>query len=585
MRMMNNRPPFYILFSILLILMTGCAPLGSPTSSPESASTSNTPAVSETLSASYYYLESRIHIKDKEYQKAIISLENALGKDPGSIEIMRDLIRLYLRQKNETKALALSESMIKDYPNNVDGLLLFVQLKKDKIDDAQLKEILNRVLKLDPDNKETFLRLGKIYMEEEKLPEALDLFQQMVKRFPDYYVAWFYLGEAYFNHEKYDLAKTQFNKSIELEPDLVEPRFQLIEIYSRIKSNDSQKKIFDTYNEILEIEKENLRAQLGLALYYFKHKNAEKTDQFFSKLGKKVESNSRFSMVIYDEYISKKKFEDALILLTQLLKITPGNSTLNFFAGLAYEAIEDYDTAISYYSEIKADHPQYKKSILSIAFLYKEIGKENIAIEYLEGKHKELPKDIDIITYLASFYENDKKYEAAMALLKEALKGSSDNTSLLFRLGAVQDKAGLNTDSINTMKKILEIDPKDASALNYIGYTYADQGIKLDEALDLIKKANEIKPGDGYITDSLGWVYFKKGDFQNAILHLKNAAEITNYETIISDHLGDAYLENNQLKDALETYKKAIANAKESDADKVIEINEKIKVVQKKINE
>ncbi|MCD4675020.1 MAG: tetratricopeptide repeat protein, partial [Desulfobacula sp.] len=215
----------------------------------------------------------------------------------------------------------------------------------------------------------------------------------------------------------------------------------------------------------------------------------------------------------------------------------------------------------------------------------KKLGEKQTAMNYLENKHETLPKDIDIIIYLASFYENDKNYEKAISLFKKGLVDSPENTSLLFRLGAVQDKAGLKTESLGTMKKIIEIDPKDASALNYLGYSYADQGILLDEALLLIKKAYELKPDDGYITDSLGWVYYKKGDYTKAVEYLEKAAELTSFETIISDHLGDAYQKTNQLNKALDAYKKALSNAKDSDEKKVVELKKKIKAVQKKIND
>jgi len=442
-------------------------------------------------------------------------------------------------------------------------------------------ETLNRILLLDPKNQETFLRLGKLYMETKNTAEALILFKKMVEQFPDYYVAWFYLGEVYMTENQYALAKTQFLKAIELEPDLVEPRFQLIKIYSIKNTKENKKKILETYKEILEIEPDNHRALLGMALHYYRTNMKKEAQSLFMELGQDVESDSRLVMVAFDEYISGKKYKDAIIVFSQLLKADPENSTLNFFTGMAYEAIDDFKNAISYYLKINPDHAQYKKTILSIAYLYKQVGEEETALNFLENKYKAFPKDIDIITYLASFYEKDTHYEKAISLLKKGLEDSPENTSLLFKLGAVQDKAGLKEDSINTMKKVIEIDPKDASALNYLGYTYADQGIKLDEALLLIKRAYEIRPDDGYIIDSLGWVYYQQGNYEKAVEYLEKAAEITSFETIISDHLGDAYHKANQLEKALNTYKKALSNAKEEDKKIVTELKKKIEALEK----
>ena len=543
----------------------------------------------ENLSSNYYYLESRIYIKNNEYQKAVDSLIKALAKDPDSFILTRDLSRLYLRQNKEEKALELAEKLVLQNPDNVDGLLLFVQLKKDTMDEKELVDILNKILELDPENKETFLRLGKIYMEGKNHSEALKLLKKMVVQFPDYYVAWFYLGEVYMAEKHYALAETQFLKTIELEPDLMEPRFQLIKIFSSLNTLDNKEqnnqKILETYKEILAIEPDNHRARLGMALHYYKTGKKATSANLFMTLGRDAENNSRLVMVAVDEYLSSKEYQDAVIVFSQMLKGNPESSTLNFFAGMAYEAIEEFNKAISLYLKIKPNHSQYKKTILNIAFLYKKLGENQTALNYLERKYKTLPKDIDIIIYLASFYEKDNHYKKAISLLQKGLEDSPENTSLLFRLGAVQDKAGFKEKSINTMKKIIEIDPKDASALNYLGYSYADLGIKLDEALLLIKRASELKPDDGYITDSLGWVYYKKGNYKEAIKYLEKAAELTSFETVISDHLGDAYHKANQLEKAINTYKKAISNAKDADKEKVVELKKKIEAVQKKINE
>ena len=125
----------------------------------------------------------------------------------------------------------------------------------------------------------------------------------------------------------------------------------------------------------------------------------------------------------------------------------------------------------------------------------------------------------------------------------------------------------------------------DAGALNYLGYSYADKGILLDEALSLIQKAYDLKPDDGYIVDSLGWVHYQRGDYDKAVEYLEKAAELTSFESIISDHLGDAYQKLNRLKDALEIYQKALSNAGEEDKELVEQIQKKMEALRKLLNE
>jgi tetratricopeptide (TPR) repeat protein len=134
------------------------------------------------------------------------------------------------------------------------------------------------------------------------------------------------------------------------------------------------------------------------------------------------------------------------------------------------------------------------------------------------------------------------------------------------------------------MTTLIQIDPDNASALNYLGYTYADMGINLDQALDLVSRALEQKPGDGYITDSMGWVYFQMQDYEKAVYYLERAAQLSNFESIIADHLADAYVKSGQLTEGLATYKKALANVKKEEIDLAKKLAKKIKNLVKRLN-
>ena len=113
------------------------------------------------------------------------------------------------------------------------------------------------------------------------------------------------------------------------------------------------------------------------------------------------------------------------------------------------------------------------------------------------------------------------------------------------------------------MKAVISLDPKNANALNYLGYTYADLGENLDEAERLIKEALKYKPDDGYIIDSLGWVYFKKGDFKKALKYLKKAVDLVSDDPVILEHLGDAYMKTDNRANALKFYKQSLLKKKD----------------------
>ena len=555
-------------------------------SCPDDTFAPGTPGRDPQMSARYHYLTFLMLHRQNRIDDAMAALEKAITLDPDASFLKRDQIRMYLSMDQEETALALAESLVAETPDTVENLLLLARLKKDDTREKNMPPLLQRILELDPDNRETYLRLGKIYMENQQIPEALALFSRMADRLPDYYVAHFYLGEAHFLSGNYTKAAQAFQATIDLEPDLIEPRLRLVDILQD-PDNPAGKpdpdKLLAMYEQILDIEPENDRALLETARLLHQTGQTKRAAQQFMDLGNQARHDNRLLMTAVDLYLSQNRYADAVIVFSQMLAADPDNDNFNFFLGLAHESSGQPDQAIEHYLKVSPAHPQYKKTQLTLAFLYREIGQTEKAVAFLEQHHRQAPDDIDFITYLAAFYENENRLEKAMALLSKGLENAPENTALLFRLGAVQDKAGLKDESIATMKEVIRLDPEDASALNYLGYTYADLGIHLDDAEALIRKALEIKPNDGYILDSMGWVYFQQGEFDKAVGYLERAAELTDYEAIIAAHLADAYLKTGQKIKALKTFHKALAQAEESDTDLISRVTEKIRTLEQQI--
>jgi Flp pilus assembly protein TadD len=119
------------------------------------------------------------------------------------------------------------------------------------------------------------------------------------------------------------------------------------------------------------------------------------------------------------------------------------------------------------------------------------------------------------------------------------------------------------------MKTVISLEPDNAEALNYLGYTYADRGFNLEEAEKLIRRAVEIKPDDGYILDSLGWVFFHQGLYAEAVKILERAQAQVPEDPVILEHLGDAYEKAGAYENALSAYKKATEKAKDKELEKL----------------
>jgi len=125
------------------------------------------------------------------------------------------------------------------------------------------------------------------------------------------------------------------------------------------------------------------------------------------------------------------------------------------------------------------------------------------------------------------------------------------------------------------MKKALELYPEQPHVLNYLGYSWIDQGVHLDDGMSMIKRSVEQRPDDGYIVDSLGWAYYRLGNYDEAVKNLERAVELKPVDPTINDHLGDVYWKVDRMLEA--KFQWSHARDLKPDPDELKTIEEKLK--------
>jgi len=520
--------------------------------------------VKKTENRYYNYIEAHLNIKKNNLDKAIYYLTKTIADDPENLYLQRELAIFYLMQKDNLKALKIVKNIVDKNPGDIEALIMYGRIKQslEQIDDA--KEAYEKVIANDPAQKKIYLILGGIYMEEGDSGKALKTYKQLVDKYPEFYAGYFFIGKIYAEHGKIVDAEKEFLKALDLEPDLEEVRFELIELY---KSLGEEQKTIKTYKEILEIDSNNIRAALELGLLYYKNGMIKDSDNLFNDLAAKSLSDSEVIKKVAQICLDKKRYNDAIIAIEGMLKSLPGSSDIHYAAGMAYNAINDKETAIAHFKQVPRDSKFYQNSVIQISFLYQELGKIREAINLLENLIKNDPDKPELMLYLASFYEENEEFYKAEKVLKKAIEIDPENIELHFRLGVVYDKWDKKDAAIESMKTVISLEPHNANALNYVGYIYAELGINLDEAERLIKEALKHMPDDGYITDSLGWIYYKKGRFKDALKLLKKAVDLAPDDPIILEHLGDVYLKMTNKKKALMFYERSLLKREKDRAD------------------
>ena len=152
-------------------------------------------------------------------------------------------------------------------------------------------------------------------------------------------------------------------------------------------------------------------------------------------------------------------------------------------------------------------------------------------------------------------------------LATEATGTAPENPAAWFALGVVQDKLGKLDQVVAAMEKVIAIDPKHATALNYLGYTFADRNMRLPEAEKLVLRALEIRPDDGYFLDSLAWIHFRQGGHPRAEEELLRALKLVPDDPVILEHLGDVLQAQGRDEEAAARFEKAIAKGHEKPDD------------------
>ena len=329
------------------------------------------------------------------------------------------------------------------------------------------------------------------------------------------------------------------------------------------------------YQDILERDPGNVQAAMELGYYYHSHGRAAEAEEIFKKLGERSRTEFEVIIKVIQLYIDQKKYDEGLVVIQGMLQAVPDSSELHHIAGIAFYGKKDNQSALANFLKVGTDSRFYEDAVIHAAYLLSEDKKNEEAIKLLSAASKNSPQNSEFKYYLGTFYEEEEQFEKAELMIKEAIQLEPENAKYYFRLGVVYDKLNKKEASMEAMRKVIAIDPKHSNALNYLGYTYADLGQNLDEAEKLIKEALKYKPDDGYITDSLGWVYYKKGDFEKALQYLQKAVEIVPDDPIMLEHLGDAYLKLNDKINALKYYKKSLQH-KEKDKE---ELEKKIQAI------
>jgi len=292
-------------------------------------------------------------------------------------------------------------------------------------------------------------------------------------------------------------------------------------------------------------------------------------------------------------FFDASRYEEAIERFSRIVTERPAEYEIVFYYANALARSQRSDEALAAFLQIPSSYEHYPDARIQVAAIYENDGDYTQAIREIEGVLAYRPER-RLQLYAATLRVHGGDFEGAVAYLEGLLESQPDDDELLYGLGVIYGENGQSEVAIRFMQRAVASNPDNASALNFIGYTWAERGENLDEAEALILRALALRPEDGYIVDSLAWVYYMRaraliesGDvgekagayLERSLQELFRAEEMTGGDPVISEHLGDTLLLMGERRRALDEFEKAVVlGVREHEQP---ELNEKIEALRR----
>jgi tetratricopeptide (TPR) repeat protein len=580
-----------------------------------------------------------LYAKTGRIRDAVLEAQDILKRDPNNLEAHKLLGRIYLRSLGDMQsgnngsgsvlklAIEQYEQIIKIEPDNVDDHLLLGRLYRMNNDLQKAEREFKLAVKLQPDSEEAVTTLAYLYNEEGDATRAVQVLSSVpdAGRSAKMYSA---LGYTYEQQKQYKEAIDAYRRAIELDRDNLDAIRGLAENLMNDGQTDAA---LEQYKIIADANPEDAQTYLHMAEIYRKSGKFDLALENLKKAESMVQDSIEVPYNMAAVYQAQGRFDEAAQTLSDLLKKTEKtdnsytqgerNNRAVFLErlGTVYRDQDKYNEAIEAFRKMIAlGDDNAVRGYQQIIDTYREAKQWQQATVVAKEATQKLPNDRGLQMVYAAQLADTGAPDKALAEVQSMLKGKGDDRDVYITLAQMNtrlkrwddaqhalDKAEqLSTKSDDKeyvyflrgssferqkkydqaeemFRKVLASDPQNAMTLNYLGYMLADRGVKLEEAVGLIKKAVELEPSNGAYMDSLGWAYFRLGKYELAEEELVKASQRIGTDPTVHDHLGDVYQKMGRLKLAVAHWERAVAEwnktvAPEVDTDNFASVQKKL---------
>lgn len=566
-----------VIVSLLLVVSLGaCTPLGPGSrrsGGPRPTVDLGLTAREEALGP---FLQGEVAMQNGDYETALAAYQRAARLDPEEPRLHARLAHLYVRQGDLERAHQAAAFAVGKRPDDVPTRMLLagtlVGLEREKEAAEQYREVIAQ----SPETPESYLLLSALYTKWGEPAKAQVVLEQLVEASPASVMGYYYLGRLHAGAGRLDEARDSFGEALRRNSRsvLILTDLALVE---EMRANTQEANLL--YRRVLALDPGNEVARRRLAGILAGQKRYDEALEEFRQLERIEADPTETRLKIGLIYLEKGDFASAATELNLVRSANPNDHSVAYYLGIVYSETGELGRARDVLRSVPPSSPLYAEARLQMAYLAQREDDLDSAVEYANEALQARPESSGIIEFLIALERDRDQISEAVALGERLVEKAPNNDRYHFMLGALYDEAGDRRRALDQMREAIELNPENAAALNYLGYSYAEAGQKLEEAEELVKRALAVDPNDGFYIDSLGWVFYQRGKYPQAVEQLERAVELTGDDPTINEHLADAYRKVGRELEALQLYREALQSA--TDANQRRRLETKVRAVER----
>ncbi len=555
---------FILSFVIIsLLLLSGCA--SSKKITPAKSENNPSPEVSELTykqvenrdKAIEHFITGLVYEMRGDYASAILEYQDALRyeKSPG---IYNAIAKAYHKIGKHSLAVQMALEAVKLDPKNVSYRETLADIYIETFEAQKAINELENILKIDSLNYNALFNLAQLY-EPNKPLRSLELYNKIIENYGPEWNALQRIAELSFRLGRFSESAHALEMMIEIDPSNYDLRRLTAETYINAGEIDKAKSIL---SELIDLKPKDWQAKVRYAEVLLQLKETEEAKKIYTEIlsndsvgiDLKLQAGENL-LRSAGEDTSLKKF--AAEIFKSLSVKYPSDWRPHWFLGIVASDGKNNLTAFEEFKKVVEVNPQVVEAWRGIGIALYELEKFDELIEWMKKGVEKFPDDFIINFLLGLGYHRVDRNREAIAPLEKAFSLEPKNIDVISTLALAYDAIGETAKSDSLHELGLKLSPNNHLLLNNYSYTLAERGEKLDIALEMAKKAIEQEPENPAYLDTIGWIYFKLGDYQKAYDYILKAVEKGGSPVVI-EHLGDICFKLGNKEKAIKYWKKAL---------------------------